>query len=154
MLFRSNYWSFSSRKNGQIILNNFYESSSGQIISRDLTKANFTNCIIYGNNTNEIELSKSEDQSFDFNYLFSDCLIKVEDTTDSQYNNCIFNPKAIIIDGISHDPVFNDQTNQDFKLFNQSTALNHGAIIPGLEQDFLGISRDNPCDLGPYEFTE
>ena len=54
----ANYWSYNSRSTASILLNNFYEDINGTIQLRDLTQANFTNCILSGSLTHEIDLQK------------------------------------------------------------------------------------------------
>ena len=50
----ANYYSTLSRQTPNIFLNNYYEDINGTIQNRDLEQANFSNCIIYGDNENEL----------------------------------------------------------------------------------------------------
>ncbi|RMG82195.1 MAG: hypothetical protein D6707_03380 [Bacteroidetes bacterium] len=156
----ANYWSHSARDNGLLLLNNYYESVNKQIVVRDLTKADFKNCIVYGNKDEEIELDK--DASGTFNYLFSYCLLKTQQNTSSaNFNNITANPSQVTVDGNSHDPVFQDYENYNYQLFDQSAALNKGnASYTNLLLNYTSSTndiKDNPRsdgapDLGAYEY--
>ena len=50
----ANYYNLNSRQTPSIFINNYYEDNSGEIQYRELSKANFGNCIIYGDNLNEV----------------------------------------------------------------------------------------------------
>ena len=70
----------------------------------DLTEANFNNCIIYGNDNPEILLDEIEDASVSFNFKFTNCLIRFEDTNNN-------------FTGANYD--LNDTTHYEGNLFNQ-----------------------------------
>src|SRR5690606_4579423 len=57
-----------------VIIDNFLEDANGNKVGFDLTAANFTNCIIYGSNSRQFILSKSDSEAF--NYKFTNCLLK------------------------------------------------------------------------------
>ncbi|MBK9319795.1 MAG: hypothetical protein IPM91_13965 [Bacteroidetes bacterium] len=52
----ANFWRFGQRSTPAMYLNNFAIDQNGQPVGVDMTKAEFKNCIIYGNNDNELEL--------------------------------------------------------------------------------------------------
>jgi hypothetical protein len=150
----ANYWTYNSRKDGQLVINNFYESSSGSIVSRNLERADFNNCIVFGNKENEIVLNQTPRNGFDFNYQFNYSLVKTveADINMNNFSNCIFNPADLTIDGRIRNPVFVGPYEDDFQLFEQSTALNKGFYLPIYQTDILGKIRSNPPDIGAYEF--
>ncbi len=135
-----------------ILLNNWYKDADKNIITRNLSEANFFSSIIYGNKNNEILLS--EETGGDFNFLFKDCLIKVDnDETKStlpEFVNCIVN----------ETPDFEDTSNNDFHLKANSKAIDAGDInivnnlIPFLGKDLDNSFRtvDGQPDLGVYEY--
>jgi hypothetical protein len=56
--------------------------------------------------------------------------------------------------GAFDDGVFNDPTEGDFHLFDQSAAIDKGsaAVTGPLTSDLDGVTRDAAPDLGAYEF--
>lgn len=135
-----------------VLLNNWYKDPNKTIITRDLTEANFFSSIIYGNKNNEILLS--EESGGDFNFLFKDCLIKVDnnETQSSlpEFVNCIVNKT----------PDFEDEFKNDFHLKINSNAIDAGDInivntlIPHIGKDLDNSFRtvDGKPDLGVYEY--
>ena len=96
----------------------------------------------------------SEETGGDFNFLFKDCLIKVDnDETKStlpEFVNCVAN----------ESPAFEDPSNNDLHLKDISKAINAGDIyivnnlIPFLGRDLDNSFRtiDGQPDLGAYEY--
>src|SRR5690606_29237098 len=74
----ANYWSGSSRQYPALLLNNSAIDGNGNLVLADLIEANFNNCIIYGNNNPEMLLDAVEDASVDFNFKFTNCLIRFQ----------------------------------------------------------------------------
>ncbi|WP_431242434.1 hypothetical protein ACQ9BO_21695 [Flavobacterium sp. P21] len=114
-----------------------------------LTQATFNNCIIYGSNTNEFNLSKKANTAFV--YQLNNCLLKFSSSTtnpdyqfktDTQhYNNIILN----------ENPKFYNVSQNKFNIDKTSSAFakgNQAYIIP---TDILGITRTSPPDLGAYQ---
>lgn len=134
-----------------VALNNWYKDNNLNIITRDLTEANFYNSIIYGNKNNEILLSKEDGGTF--NFSFQNCLVKVtNDDTNSntpEFDNCIVNKS----------PFFVSTENADFHLENNSNAIDIGdfsivaSMIPQLGKDLDNALRtgDSKPDAGAYE---
>ena len=133
-------------------MNNWYKAPNQSVIVRDLSEANFINSIIYGNKNNEILLS--EETGGDFNFLFKDCLIKVDnnETKSSllEFVNCIVN----------ETPDFENVLKNNFHLKDNSNAINWGGInivnsfISNLGKDLDNSLRtiDGQPDLGVYEY--
>lgn len=145
----ANYWSYEKRDTPLLLLNNYFESNG--IIARDLVRADFVNCIIYGANANEVKLDENSGASFQ--YKFNYCLLKTDiGTTDANhFAGIVLNPTAVTIDGQSHDPVFNNVGEYDFHLFSQSAAVNKG-ITDSIPLDLDGKTRDSQPDLGALEY--
>jgi len=139
----ANYWNYSNRNTPSILLNNYYEGADGNIYIRNLSAANFTNCIIYGSLSTEVSFQQEE--AGIFNYVFDHCLIKLDptiSTSNSHYENVIIN----------QSPDFVDAYENDFHLKSSSPAIDAG-IFTFILDDIEGSVRSTP-DLGVYEFEE
>ena len=139
----ANYWNYNHRNTPSILLNNYYEGADGQTYLRNLTAANFTNCIVYGSLSTEISFQKEE--SAVFNYMFNHCLIKLDPTISTNnlhYTNAIIN----------QSPNFIDAYENNFHLTENSPAIDVG-ISTFITVDIEGNIRNNP-DLGAFEFQE
>lgn len=145
----ANYWQNGQRNTPALYLNNYAVDENSAIQPFPLTKANFGNCIIYGNNKNEIE--------FDFKpgadsiYYFKKCLLKTDpdetSVTGASFDSIFSN----------NDPGFNDTFESDFTLDTLSFAKDKGSqqfIIIG-KTDFDIVNKNRllllPPDLGAYE---
>lgn len=106
--------------------------------------AYFTNCIIYGNKNEEVEVL-TVGSSLPFTYEFNNCLMKV-DTFSQNMFNCLTNL----------DPEFNDPDIFDYQIDSTSSPANNA----GTSSSFNGLSgpsvdayltpRDNPPAIGAY----
>ncbi|MFT5752439.1 MAG: hypothetical protein ACI86L_001952, partial [Dokdonia sp.] len=119
-----------------------------------LTKANFTNSIIYG--TQREELLFNKDDATVFNYNFQNTLIRFDndfgdfdnspfhDFTDtSTYQNVI----------ISEEPSFLDPRNSKLQIDEASAANNAGDLTTAgmFPLDLIGTDRTASPDLGAYQ---
>ncbi len=151
----ANYW-IGTRSFSTVYLNNFYTEDQVNYVAFHLNKADFTNCIIYGSNNIEMKLEKVD--AGNFNYLFTNNLIRFNDAGNNYTNNPLYN--------------FNDATHFVGNLFNQSpdfknefvkinkmwvgnnsagigkAVWNNGTEL--IQTDILGRPRPNPADLGAY----
>lgn len=138
-----NYWSYGERKTASLYLNNYFEDQNKTIYPFDLTKANFINCIVYGDLKEEVIID-NHTQGGLFNYLFDHCLIKTEnDTSDPTYWISIIK---------NQDPVFEDVGANNLQLKSNSAAadMGKGGVLPA--QDIDGNTRDaSTPDIGAYE---
>lgn len=157
----ANYWDNGFRQYPSVLLNNFIIDEDNNAILADLTEANFNNCIIYGNDNPEIMLDEIEDAAVAFNFKFTNCLIRFEDSNNN-------------FTGANYD--FNDPTHYEGNLFNQSpdfkdpflneliigdnSAVNNQGNMTFSSQvpfDILNVNRTTSPDLGAYQhitFTE
>src|SRR5665213_432030 len=110
------YWNISARTTPSLLLNNWYKVNDVTIIERELIEANFYNCIIYGDQTNEIGLDSSTVSGVHYNYLFSHCDMKtnINTSSTSHFNTNVFG-----------DPLFANTAN-DLHLGTNSPAINAG----------------------------
>lgn len=148
----ANYWVNGNRQTPAVLLNNWYEAD-GQEFSFDMT-AYFGNCIVYGNNQNEVGVDESSSSAFSFE--FDNCLMRIDD-------NDVDISDPLEFHGITYneDPNFVDPTEQDFQLDTLSPAKDVASIsivnaLPELQLDVLGNSRlsDSGPDFGAYERQE
>ncbi len=151
----ANYWTNSFRSFPSVSIDNILETEEDLFVA-DLVKADFTNCIIYGNERREFSVFKNDGAAFNFN--FTNCLIRFEDTNGdftndplydftnaSLYTNVIFN----------EDPAFQNTEMNNFNIESGvSGAENIGKSNVGPSVDLTnGTTRTDPPDAGAYEAT-
>lgn len=146
----ANFWQNGTRQDPVIFMNNYYTGV------RPLNSY-FGNCIVYGNNDQEIGVD-SFPLSNQFNFYFDNALLKVESSfstsTPFHYNNIIRSS------GGFNSPGFADVGNNNYKLDSiNSSALENGrmnvvnAFPSVLNFDIEGQTRPQRAlpDLGAYE---
>jgi hypothetical protein len=138
-----NYWGGSVRLSPSLYISNYYYNNIGTKIPNPLTKANFGNCILYGNLDEEIMLDS--DESTQFNYMFNHGLLKTEKSVSDplHYTDCIVN----------EDPVFVDVVNNNYAIDSISPAIQKG-IPMGVPLDINGVDRGQAPDLGAYQYVK
>jgi len=145
----ANYWDNSPRQTPSVLLNNWYEAEGGAIIARDLN-AFFGNCIIYGNNEDELVLSMNSNA--DFNYKFENNLIKYTNRRgELEYEidgNPLFENTLV-----NEDPLFWDEYMNDLRITSESPVVGKGklSIAHDVTNDILGVDRTISPDLGAYQ---
>ena len=114
----ANYWTSSFRQYPALLLNNFIVDSENTVTTNPLVAANFTNCIIYGNDSPELFLENKNSE--DFNFKFTNSLIYFDDpngnfsspeydfSDTTLYENVIFNNNPQFLD------TFNNKLNIPF----------------------------------------
>ncbi len=143
----ANYYSYETRTNTSIILNNYFEYDD-VLYSYDLEKATFSNCIIYGNNSEELGFDNYGPG--EFNFAFNNCLVKsaTYSETDAGFTNTLFNA----------DPKFADVYEYNYTLDSLSPARNIGDISVAtlFPIDLNSNSRlaDEGPDLGALEWVQ
>ena len=151
-----NYWTEGFRSFPAVTLDNSLETTE-EIFVADLIKADFKNCIIYGNERREFSLFQNTEAAFNFN--FENCLLRFEDPTgefgnDPLYdfsNTSLYNSET----KFNADPVFQDTEMNNFNIeIGASGAEGIGDPNVGPSEDLNGTQRDatNP-DAGAYEAT-
>lgn len=148
-----NYWTQSARNTPALFIDNTLTANETLFIA-DLTEANFTNCIIYGNQNEELGFNQNEGALF--NYRFVNSQIRFDDI----FGNFIDNPLydftntshyADIVRG--GDPDFFD-TSLNLLQIGEGTSGNGLALPSGSTQfplDLIGTTRINTSDFGAYE---
>ena len=150
-----NYWNNSFRQFPSLLLNNYLVDENNNAVANDntaLTEANFTNCIVYGNDNPEILLDAID--GADFVFKFTNCLIRFDDPNDNfdgfQYDFGNMDLYESVFR--NEDPDFLDPNNNQLNIGADSFA--NGKALPLMPTgfDLLEIPRDisNP-DIGAYE---
>lgn len=147
----ANYWGWSTRTTPSLALSNYYDFNDTALFVGDLEKADFKNCIVYGNLETEIVLDELEGAG-DFVYYFDHVLMKVDTsvhTSDPSYFNNIWK---------NEDPGFISAYEDNYELDTLAFAQDIGAvdIATAFPVDILGVNRlqDAGPDLGAYERVE
>ena len=150
----ANYWTSSFRQYPALLLNNFIVDSENTVTTNPLVAANFTNCIIYGNDSPELFLENKNSE--DFNFKFTNSLIYFDDpngnfsspeydfSDTTLYENVIFN----------NNPQFLDPFNNKLNIPFGSPAEGAGIFSGNLTKDITNKTRNSPPDLGPYNAIE
>jgi len=144
----TNYWSNGFRSFPTLSMSNWLEGFASNL------NANFTNCIIYGNEDLEFLFDKVVEA--DFNYKFTNCLLRFNDYSNQFNTNPLydFNNLTLFEGNIfNQDPVFLDKFNNQFQIEEGiSPADNNGfEIIPSFN-DILNTARTiGNYDIGAYQ---
>ena len=149
----ANYWNNSFRQFPSLLLNDFVIDDDNTVFTNDLVEANFTNCIVYGNDNPEFLL---EDQGSVFNFKFTNCLLRFDNDDLEGTGNYQFNQTEFYEGNIFNiDPDFEDPFKNLIRIGEDSGA--NGIALPLIPtgSDLLGNQRDmtNP-DAGAYESTQ
>ena len=146
-----NYWNNSFRQFPSVFLNNYIIDQEQTVYTNALQEANFTNCIIYGNDNPEIILDKLDSEVFNFKFL--NCLIYFDDPTGffegDQYdlsNNTLY--ENVII---NQDPLFLNPTENQLQIPEESPANGAGIPFGILDTDITNSQRGPNPDIGAYE---
>jgi hypothetical protein len=151
----ANYWTNSFRDSPSVSISNFLPSADGTI-AENLLEANFTNCIIYGNERRELGLNNDAAAAFNFN--LTNCLIRFEDENgdfanipDYNFSNAALYTNTVL----NQEPIFQTTNLNNFNI-EQGTSGAEGIGLGGVapSTDLNGTIRDssNP-DAGAYEAT-
>ena len=134
-----------------------FDNNGNEYVEELQGEAYFTNCIIYGNKNEEVEMLSANDPPADFYYEFNNCLMKI-DTFSQNMINCVTN----------QDPLFVDEDYFDYQIDSTSSPANNAGlpattnmpsswrIFPGLPSiggpfnDALGRQRKTTPAIGAY----
>src|SRR5690554_2104391 len=151
----ANYWTSGFRNFPAVSLDNSLETEEGIYVS-DLVRADFTNCIIYGNDRMEFTLSKSPEAAFNFN--FKNSLLRFEDPRGEAGNNPLydFSDPSIYTDVVFNiDPAFQNTSKNNLNIETGNSGadgIGLGSVAP--LEDLNGTQRDlDAPDAGAYEST-
>jgi len=141
-------------RNHPIVALQNYGVEEGYIIPGNISRAFFGNCIVYGNNENEIFLNNSVDGVIvdgEFKFTFDHCIIKTKEETITGWSENFIN-------FIRENPKFKDYSNYDYHLDTLSPAQDKGNIQWGqlhpIDLDQVNRISDGKPDIGAYERIE
>jgi len=151
----ANYWNQSFRNTPAVQVDNFLETEA-ELLTADLTKADFVNCIIYGNRAEELGLRSVDENAF--NFSFSNSLIRFDDRFGefSALPNYDFTDATKYeMNTISADPDFENTAKNKYRIGLNSAAqeLGNTAGAVKVPLDITGAERNNTPDAGAYQAT-
>ncbi len=123
----------------------YYAFTTDWIAQADLTKADFTDCIVYGSlpEGNEIVIDTSLTPTV-FNFNFINCILRTDIQQDLlNATSCIFNS----------DPHFENIGERNYAPGESSPAIDAAVELAGINIDILGQPRPvgAASDIGAYE---
>lgn len=148
----ANYWTNGFRTFPAVIIENQLETEDILFVA-DLVKADFNNCIFYGNDQREIGLYKSDEATF--NFKFTNSLIRFEDPRGDFSDHPLYdfsNPEYYSENIFNVDPIFQDQTKNNLNIEKGESGaeeIGFPGVPPNL--DLNGTPRATPPDAGAYE---
>jgi len=149
----ANYWNSSFRQFPALLLNNFILDADNNATVNDLTEANFTNCIIYGNEPIEYLLDPLDEAQFNFN--FDSCLLRFNDPNNnfSDNPNYDFSNTLLYQNTITEgDPDFKAPFENELNIGEESAANSLALPLIPSGFDLLGTPRNTTTpDIGAYE---
>ena len=125
-------------------------NENGIPVANDLTEANFTNCIIYGNDDPEFLL---ENEGNVFNYNFTNCLLRFNNSNLEGTGNYMFDDPTFYVDNLfNDDPDFEDGNENLMRIGEDSGANGLALALMPAGSDLLNTSRSTTePDCGAYE---
>lgn len=144
----ANYWNSSFRQYPSLLLNDYTVGENNTVFT-NTTQAEFTNCIIYGNDNPELLL---ENEGDDFTFKFTNCLIRFNNSNLEGTGNYVFSD-ATRYEGIIRnvDPDFEDPFENLMRIGEDSGANGLADSTFSTFADILGTSRSTDSDSGAYE---
>lgn len=151
----ANYWSGSNREDPMCFISNRYSTGEDSEEAVDLN-LRFGNTIVYGSNDEELEFDSAKTAQYEV--VFDHCILRTELSTVNQnrYKSCVVNPPNVMVGEQAFLPVYKNQNEDDFSLFQQSVAVDAGSVALfnelQVKTDLLNNARDSKPDIGAYEF--
>lgn len=118
---------------------------------------NMTNCIVTGNDEDEISffdlMDREDPNAFRFN--LRNCFINLDEILDANQYPDFFDNCTECQTLAKQDTLFTDLLMQDFHLDTLSQAIDQGLYLPFVDDDIEGNPREsNLVDVGCYEFQK
>lgn len=138
-----------------ILINDYFETKT-EIYYSDLVKADFKNCIIYGNNN--IELSIEKKLAEIFNPKFENCLVKFNEINTQLASNTYYNDvRNQQLGNIKNkDPKFQNLNRNILKIMEDSPAIGKSNPLYSTFSDIINHPRptigSTNSDIGAYQF--
>lgn len=145
----ANYWPFGPRQTPSIFMTNAYVNPPGILQVRSILNTTFSNCIMYGNAENELEMEFDSEGTIDIR--FEHTMLRYNTSTNdfSQYfGTSVF---------VNEDPAYENPFEQKFNLTSGSFAINKGTSDPNVpfdstDFDINGNPRTGAPDIGCFEY--
>ncbi len=139
----ANYWNSGQRSTPSLYMNDYALDQNENTYHYPLYKADFYNCILWGNNDEELEIDYEYGPQL---HNFRNLIIKTElDVSGPQFSNILKNV----------NPLFVSFQDDDYQLTPVSPAIDEGDsqwLNNDTQNDIKGFSRGSSPDLGAYEF--
>lgn len=139
-----------TRNTPAVFINNYYIDIYKNVRIRDIQKAYFGNCIIYGNRQYEFEIDKDPDNNGMLEYTIDHCIGK--------FSSPGLNANHILNSVNNQDPKFISWDEYNFELDTLSPAKDIGNVLTGMlfPYDKNGKNRmdDGKPDAGAFERIE
>ncbi len=150
----TNYSSIGSgfRELPAVLIDNNIQVNNTQVVVADLLEANFTNCLIYGNQQIELLFSKVDGTAF--NYNFKNCLIRFDDFNNTFTDNPLYDFSNTLL---FEDIILNEEPGfkapfENMLNISETSAANGQATSTTSNTDILGTVRNTTApDIGAYE---
>ncbi|GHS86473.1 hypothetical protein FACS1894201_07340 [Bacteroidia bacterium] len=144
----ANYHTNTTGQEPAVRLNNYYLTSVGssvQTVLRPIHRADFTSCVIYGMQKNEIQLDLSTSTTANYRFAYSHLKTDIS-LNNSHFSDCIVNI----------DPLFDSISVNNFAITKAASPLK-GKAQPGVSGfllfDIQGIYRPYYPTIGAYEYV-
>lgn len=136
-----------------VLLANFTcRNADCDIIEIRRLNAVFNNCVIAGNESDEVILLDGQEPS-QFNFSFNNSAIQIEDLLDTYPNLLTDNCNGCFVIN-RNDTLFRDESRLDFHPDTLSTLINKAVFNNNFPLDLDGVTRMiNNTDIGCYEFV-
>ncbi|WP_019038082.1 hypothetical protein [Psychroflexus tropicus] len=149
----ANYWDNGFRQFPAVLIENNLESGETLFVA-DLLEANFSNCIIYGNENIELLFNRVEEAAF--NYKFDNCLIRFNDFNNRFVDDELYDfEDPVIFENIvlNEMPQFLNPDSNQLIIRNDSpaNAIGNPTTAGQVPSDILGVNRTQNPDLGAYQ---
>lgn len=148
----ANYWSNGFRNGTALKIDNF-DSETEQ----DLIAANFTNCIIDGNNFIELNLQNNGVNAFD--YGFQNCILKFRDDNDRFGDDPLYDfedPEFFDQVLLNQNSDFQDTSENNYQIGSLSAAIGNAKLEDALLIPFDIIGKDRTAEpaIGAYQRSQ
>jgi len=138
----ANYYAFATRNTPSFVLNNWYESASGNVV-RDLSNVRIRNSIVYGTLEEEFAIDTLTQGLKDF---------RVEEVLIKSLKTVVTNTNFYQSVWRNDSPGFTATTDKDFTLSTTAFAIGKANLATSLPFDINNHPRDGQPDLGCYEY--
>lgn len=120
-------------------------------VQNDLN-ANFVNCLVLGNDNDEIGLSNADLEAA-FDYEFENCFVQVDELLDNPDYADFFNHCTNCLNNPPKDTLFINMDEYNFRLDTFSMPIDAGKNLPFILDDLDGkLREDGSIDIGCFEF--